>query len=215
MRGRDHNPLLHRPATRGVEQVRAAQYKCVGVGRPVQPEHHCAVGKRSTPRRNGPLAWSSPGRSSHGTPTRTGRNSRKPCAAPVNAPPVGGRTSPGRAGAIGDAYDEPSPRVPSPGLEPGRGCPQRFLRPPRLPFRQPGADPQSATEVCRGGTGSSAPVRQEQVKLPEMGSVVGDWLLKLKLPERSPGAMVSTASPPLVNQEWPPWAMKLTMPDPR
>jgi hypothetical protein len=43
--------------------------------------------------------------------------------------------------------------------------------------------------------------RQEQVKLPEIDSVDGDWLLKLKLPERSPDAMVSTASPPLVNQE--------------
>lgn len=29
--------------------------------------------------------------------------------------------------------------VPSPGLEPGRGCPQWCLRPRRLPFRQLGA----------------------------------------------------------------------------
>ena len=29
--------------------------------------------------------------------------------------------------------------VPGVGIEPTRGCPQRFLRPPRLPFRQPGS----------------------------------------------------------------------------
>jgi hypothetical protein len=31
--------------------------------------------------------------------------------------------------------------VPRTGLEPVRGCPQRFLRPQRLPFRHPGAPP--------------------------------------------------------------------------
>ena len=33
--------------------------------------------------------------------------------------------------------------VPKPGFEPGRGCPQRCLRPPRLPFRHFGTEPQS------------------------------------------------------------------------
>jgi hypothetical protein len=61
--------------------------------------------------------------------------------------------------------------VPKVGFEPTRGCPQRILSPPRLPFRHFGTDRHRTGSAAAGPSRHSRPTRADDI---ERGHDVGD-----------------------------------------